>query len=249
MTGGFFFTVFYQPIYNLLVLFIGLVPNYSIGIAVVLTTVLVKTILYPLTKKALLTQIKMKELEPKIKLAKEKHKGHREAEAKALMEIYKEAKLNPFAGFFAILVQLPVIFALFFIFSKAGLPGELPLIKTDILYSFISAPTTAASMVFLGIFNMAQKSWILAVLAGVTQFIQAQLASPQLPPKGDSPNFQEDFARSMQIQIKFVLPVIIIFVAHGLASAVALYFVVSNIFSIGQELLLRRHKNNASVAI
>lgn len=244
MEEGFFFTVFYQPIYNLLVWIISLIPTHDVGIAVILTTILVKFVLYPLTKKAYLTQIKMKELDPKIKEAREKHKGHREAEARALMEIYKEAKLNPFAGFVAIFIQLPVIFALFFIFSKQAFPE----INESILYGFFVLPAITPSMLFLGLVNIGVKSWPLAILSGATQFLQAHLATPTLPPKSDKPDFSQDFARSMQVQVKYILPVIIIFVAHSLSAAVALYFVVSNIFSIVQEYILRKKYSQKAVS-
>lgn len=243
MQEGFFFTVFYQPIYNLLAVIISALPSHDVGVAVILTTIIVKFVLYPLTKKAYLTQIRMKELEPKIKAIREKNKGHREAEARALMELYKEAKLNPFAGFLAILIQLPVIFALFFIFSKSGLSQ----INESITYGFLSLSNVGPDLIFLGLISMAEKSWVLAILAGLTQFIQAHLSAPKLPEKSKEPNFQQDFARSMQIQIKYVLPVIIIFVAHSLTSAVALYFVTSNIFSIGQEYFLRKKFSNESL--
>lgn len=239
MSEGFFFTIFYQPIYNLLVGVISVTPQHEVGLAVVFTTLIVKFVLYPLTKKAYLSQIRMKELEPKIKQIREKHKGHREAEARALMELYKEAKLNPFAGFFAILIQLPVIFALFYIFSGSGLPQ----VRNEVLYSFFSTVAITPAMVFLGFVDIAVKSWPLAIMAGVTQFLQAHLANPKLPPVSEKPNFGTDFARNMQLQIKYVLPIIIIFVAHSLSAGVAIYFTISNLFSIAQEYVLRKKTN------
>ena len=240
MNSGFYFTVFYQPIYNLLVFFIDSFPGGSVGAAVIITTVLVKLVLFPLTKKALISQMKQQEIQPKIEAVRAKHKGNREAEGRAIMEVYKEAKLNPFAGIFSLLIQLPIIFALFFIFARSGLPE----IRAEVLYSFVDVPSVV-SMVFLGFFHLAEKSWILAILAGAAQFVQAQLSIPpsaNTPPAGNKPSFGSDFAKSMNFQVKYVLPIFIIFVAHSLFSAVALYFLVSNLFSIGQELALRRHR-------
>ncbi|MDO8492899.1 MAG: YidC/Oxa1 family membrane protein insertase [bacterium] len=241
--GAFFNIVFYQPIYNLSVFFIGIFPGHSFGMAVVATTILVKFLLYPLTKKAIITQLRMREIEPQMKAIKEKHKNNKETLARATMELYREAKLNPFAGIIAIIIQLPVIIALYLIIYKAGLPE----IKPDLLYSFVSTPVLV-SMKFL-IFDMGNKSWILAILAGVTQFVQAYLTMPT-PPKrspGSEPSFQEDFARSMSLQMKYVLPIFIVFIGHSLSSAVALYFVVSNLFTIGQELALRKHRGAGQV--
>jgi len=236
MSGGFFHTIFYQPIYNLSVFFIELFPGHSFGLAVIATTILVKLVLYPLTKKAIITQLKMREIEPQMAAIKVKHKDNREALARATMELYRSAKLNPFAGIIALIIQLPVIIALYLIIYKAGLPE----IKLDLLYSFINPPE-AVSMQFL-MFDMASKSWILAILAGITQFIQAYLTMPTPPkrPAGSPPSFQDDFARSMSLQMKYILPIVIVFIGHSLSAAVALYFLVSNIFTIGQELYIRR---------
>ena len=95
------------------------------------------------------------------------------------------------------------------------------------------------------IFDLALKSKVLAVTAGVTQYFQADLSlgrQPQPSPlkKGATPSFQEDFAKSMQMQMRYVLPVMIIFIAYSASAAVALYWTTSNILSITQELLIRR---------
>ncbi len=238
MSGGIFHTIFYQPVYNLTVFFIDVLPGGSVALAVILTTVVVKFILFPLTKKALLTQIKMREIEPQMDSLKKKHKDDKQAQGKAMLDLYREAKVNPFASIIVLIIQIPVIIALYWIFYKGGLPQ----INLDILYPFINSPESVSMKFF--IFDMAQKSWILAALAGITQYIQARLSFPPLPPKkeGEVPSFKDDFARNMQLQMKYFFPVLIVFISHSLASAVALYFVVSNIFTIGQELALRRHR-------
>lgn len=240
MSGGIFHTVFYQPIYNLTVFFIHILPGGSVALAVILTTVVVKFILFPLTKKALLTQIKMREIEPQMEAIRKKYKDDKQAQGKAMLDLYKEAQINPFAGIVVLIIQIPVIIALYWIFYKGGLPG----INSEFLYSFISNPENVTMTFF--IFDMAQKSWILAILAGATQFLQAKISFPPLPPKkeGAEASFKDDFTRNMHFQMKYFFPVLIIFISHSLASAVALYFVVSNLFTIGQELALKRHRNS-----
>jgi YidC/Oxa1 family membrane protein insertase len=87
---------------------------------------------------------------------------------------------------------------------------------------------------------MAGKNVPLAILAGVTQHFQARYALPPVEPRKETATFQEDFARSLQVQMKYVLPIIIIFVAYVASAAVALYWITSNIFAIGQELYVKK---------
>ena len=94
-------------------------------------------------------------------------------------------------------------------------------------------------------FDLAAKSVLLAVVAGLAQYYQTDIslgAQAPLPAKkeGEKANFQEDFARSMQVQMRYVLPVMISLIAYSTSAAVALYWATSNILSIIQELLLKR---------
>lgn len=235
-------TFFFDPVYNGLVFFIDVVPGGDVGIAIILITVVVKSLLLPLSIKAVKTQHVMRQIEPELKALKEKFKDKREEQARAMMDIYKKAGINPFASIFLLFLQIPIIIALYFSVARGGgIP--LPDINIDLLYSFIPNPATV-SMSFLGFIDIAARSLPLAALAGITQFIHARLAVPVSAPKEDgaAPNFKEDFARSMQIQMRYVMPVIIFVFAYSISAAIALYFTVSNIMSIGQEFVVRKHK-------
>jgi membrane protein insertase Oxa1/YidC/SpoIIIJ len=96
-------------------------------------------------------------------------------------------------------------------------------------------------MYFFGMIDLASKSIPLAVLAGVSQFFQARFALPPVAPRKENASFQEEFTRSMQVQMKYVLPMVIVFVAYVASAAVALYWITSNIFAIGQELRVKQH--------
>lgn len=237
MISTLFHVAIYEPIYNLLVFLIDVLPTHDVGLAVVISTVVVKFILLPLSKKAAHTQAVLKELESEVESLKEKHKDDKALQAKALMELYRSRNVSPFTMFWALLVQIPIIIALYLIFFRGGLPS----IKPEILYSFVSTPESV-NMLFLGFLDMAGKSWPLALLAGATQFVQAYFASPTPPARvpGVEPSFKDDFARSMNIQVRYVLPVIIVFIAHSLTSAVALYWVASNTFTVIQDWWIRR---------
>jgi YidC/Oxa1 family membrane protein insertase len=235
-------TFFFDPVYNGLIFFIDVIPGGDVGLAIIATVIVVKTILLPLSIKAAKTQKTMREIEPKLKELKEKYKDNREEQARAMMVIYKEAGMNPFASIFLLFLQIPIIIALYFsVFSGGGV--ALPEINTDLLYSFVSSPTNV-TMNFLGIIDMSGKSLILALLAGITQFYQIKLSLPVLPPKekGAEPSLKDDFMRNMQLQMRYVMPVIIVVAAYVISAAIALYFLISNLVAIGQEFYVRRHR-------
>jgi YidC/Oxa1 family membrane protein insertase len=236
-----FNTVFYNPLYNGLVLLLNVLPWLDLGFAIIVFTIIIKFVLSPLSQKSVVTQAKIKEIEPKIKEIKEKYRDKQEQAVKT-MELYKKEGINPFSGFLLILLQIPIIFALYFIFLRAGFPE----INTEILYSFVGVPTQIKTT-FLGIFDVTTKSFSLALIAGLTQFFQAKLAGPKIEPKKENQSLGADFARSMSLQMKYVFPVIVFFIAYTVSAAIAIYWATSNIFMIAQELYVKRKltKENA----
>lgn len=232
---------FYKPLYNGLIFLITILPWADIGIIVILFTCIVKLVLFPLSKKSVLTQIKMKEIQPDLDAIKEKHKDNKQEQALKVMALYKEKKVNPFSGILLLFIQIPIIFALYFVFLKGGLPK----IDTNMLYSFIKIPEPV-DISFFGLMDITQKSYIMAFFAALTQFFQVKFAVPSFKKTDNKlkPNsFKDDLAKSMSIQMKYILPVIIFFISKGLPAVVALYWTTSNLFAIGQELYLRRsHK-------
>ncbi len=235
-------TFFFDPVYNGLVFFIDVIPGGDVGLAIIATVVVVKTILLPLSIKAAKTQRIMREIEPKLKEIKETLKDKREEQAQAMMKIYREGGINPFASIFLMFLQIPIIIALYFsVYSGGGI--ALPAINIDILYKFIAIPEFV-NMNFVGIVDITTKSLVLAVLAGVTQYFQVMLAMPKLPPRDPNaaPNFKDDFARNMQLQMRYVMPIVIFFVAYAGSAAIALYFFVSNLVAILQEFYIKKHR-------
>ena len=235
-------TFFFDPVYNGLIFFIDLVPGGDIGVAIVLTTIAIKLILLPLSIKAAKTQKIMREIEPKLREIKEKHKDSREEQAQAMLTVYREAGMNPFSAIFVIILQIPLVIALYLaVYGYAGF--ALPEINLERLYAFISAPSEV-TMQFLGLIDMSGRSVLLAALAGITMFIQMRFVLPALLPRepGAAPNFQEDFKRNMQLQMRYVMPVLITGIAYFISAAIALYILVSNVVAILQELYVRRHR-------
>ncbi|OHA18910.1 MAG: hypothetical protein A2836_00790 [Candidatus Taylorbacteria bacterium RIFCSPHIGHO2_01_FULL_45_63] len=234
---GIFHSFFVTPLYNGLIFLMDVLPWPDAGLAIVLLTILVKLVLFPLSRKAIHTQVRMKEIEGELQSVKEKYKDNKQKQAEETMALYKKKGVNPFSSFFLIIIQLPIIFALYRIF----LGSQLPEVDQNLLYSFVSVPTNV-SVLFLGLIPITGKSLILSLATGISQFFQARLSlgSVAVSPK-DAGTFKYDFAKSMNTQMKYVFPVIAFFVAYSISGAVALYWTTSNLFTLGQELFVR-HK-------
>lgn len=233
-------TIFYEPIYNALIFTINNITFGDVSFAIIFITIVVKFILFPLTKKSIKSQILMKRIEPEMKRIK-KDFPNKEEQAKKTFELYKKYGVNPFSGCLVVLLQLPVIFALYYVFYQ-GLE-----LSNGPLYSFIQIPSNINNN-FLGLIDIHSKSMVLALLAGVSQFIQGYLASPikskneleKEEKKNEPKTFQEQMSDSMQLNIKYFLPIFIAFIAYQISAAVALYWITSNIFTIVQEWYIRR---------
>lgn len=235
---SFFKTVLYEPLYNALVFLIDVLPGADVGIAVVVLTVVVKLILFPLSAKAIRTQLKMREIEPQLKEIRENYKNKREEMGRKMLDLYREHKINPFSGILLILIQLPVILSLYFVFTRAGFPS----IDPSILYSFVKEPVVT-NINFLGFIDLsANKNILLAVLAAVSQYFQVKFAIPAPPAKkdGEKDDFADNFARTMHVQMRYVMPILTLVISFTLISVVGVYWIVSNLFAIGQEVVIRK---------
>jgi YidC/Oxa1 family membrane protein insertase len=231
-----FKTIFFTPLYNGFVFLIGTLPFLDAGIIIVLFTVIVKLALFPLSKSSIRTQLLMKRLEPETNRIKEKYKNDKEGQARAMMAFYKENKINPLSGIVLVLIQFPILIALYWVFLRSNLPTiDCGLIYSSLKSTFCQLPM---KMDFLGLINIHSKSYVLAVLAGIAQFAQTKLSMP--PSSPDAKGIGADITRAMQTQMKFVMPLIIVFIAYKYTAVVALYLITSAIFAIGQELYLRR---------
>lgn len=242
-----FNTFLYEPLYNTLIFLISIVPGHSVGVAIILLTVAVKFCILPLTHKQSTSQRKIKDIEPQAQGIREKHKNDKQEQARKIMELYKEHGVNPFSGCLLMLVQMPIIIALYWVFYKGGLSEG---VNMDILYSSVAVPDSI-NMMFLSIFDLGGKSIILAFLAGVTQFFQMKLAMPAIqtskePAEDGKMSFKDEFAKNMSTQFKYVLPGMVFFFAYSISAAVALYWVTSNVFSIAHELMVKRKADEIS---
>lgn len=230
-------TFFFDPLYNVLVILFETLPWVDAGIIVIFLTILVRLIMFPLSRKAIHTQVKMTEIAPEMAKIKEKYKDKAEEQARLTLALYREKGVNPFSGILVIIIQIPIIFALYQIFL------HFPEVNSSLLYSFVTMPEHI-NTIFLGILDITAKSIPLALLAAMSTFFQFKIASKgQTQPKGNS--FTDNLTRSMQTQMKYFFPVIVFFISYSISGAIALYWLTTNLFSIGQELIIRKKLKTA----
>ncbi|MEK7173623.1 MAG: YidC/Oxa1 family membrane protein insertase [Patescibacteria group bacterium] len=223
---------FFRPLLNALVFLTGVLPFHDLGFAVIILTILVRLALFPFTHHSVKAQTKMRVLEPEIAQIRETHKNNQEEQARRIMALYKQHGVNPFSGCLMLLIQLPLLIALYQVFLvKVQDMGQY-------LYLFIQMPPVIHT-VFLGFINLMEMSIFVAVLAALTQFIQMKLAVPKtasVPASSIGP----DFARMMTMQMTYVMPVIILVIGMQFSSAVSLYWTTMNIFAIIHEMMVRK---------
>lgn len=224
--GDIFNILLYQPLLNVLILLYKYLPGQDFGVAVVVLTLLIRVILHPLAVKGIKSQRALQEIQPKIKAIQEQSKNDKERQARETLALYKKEKINPFSGFLTVLVQLPILIALFRVFG-----GDFSK-SYQFLYGFVSSPAEL-NTVFLGMVNLAEASAALAVLTGIAQFVQAKMTSPSI---GKSvPAQSRDFSAMMQKQMLYFLPAFTVFILWKLPSALALYWLVTTLFTIVQQ--------------
>lgn len=230
--------ILYQPLLNALILLYQYLPGNDFGIAIILLTIFIRILLYPLIVKSLRSQKILAELQPKILEIQTKYKEDREKQVKEIIGLYQKEKINPLAGFFSLLIQLPILVALYQVFWKGLRPEEM----TN-LYSFVSRPEII-DPTFLGIINLGRPSLFLAVLAGLSQFFQTKISTSRFVfNRGEQRGAMVQFSKMIQKQNLYFFPIFTILILLKLPSALALYWIVTGLFSIGQQYLI--FKNHA----
>ncbi|KKQ06330.1 MAG: Preprotein translocase subunit YidC [Candidatus Nomurabacteria bacterium GW2011_GWC2_41_8] len=224
--------VLYQPLLNALAFLVSIIPGGDVGIAVIVLTIIVKIVLFPLSQKSIESQAQMNLLTPELNKIKASG-ANKEEQARLTFELYKKHKTNPFSGCLLVLIQIPIIFALYYVFFK-GMNFQ-----NGLLYSFIHVPENI-NMVFLGLLDITKKSLVLAILAGVSQYLQAYFMPKPAVSSGTGNSFQDNFTKSMHMQMKYIFPFVVAFIAYTISGAVALYWITSNIFMVGQQIYVNK---------
>lgn len=226
-----FQTILYQPIFNAFVGLYNFIPD--AGVVILILTLVIKGILYPLTKQSIAAQKSLQDLQPKLEELKKKHKGNQQVIAQETMKLYKEHKVNPFGSCLPLLIQLPIFLALYWVFR-----GALTSDNFDLLYSFISNPGTI-NPVSIGLIDLSKANIVLAVLAAAAQFWQAKTASTKRAPKKAGEGAKdENMMAMMNKQMLYFMPAITLIIGFQLPGGVMLYWFLSTLITAVQQRLV-----------
>lgn len=228
------FDVFlYRPLFNSLILIYNYLPGHDFGLAIILLIIIIKCILYPVSAKAFHSQRAIQKLQPKLQEIQKKYKDDKEKQNKEILDLYLKEKINPFSGLLLVLIQLPILIALYKVFWKGLQPEELVN-----LYSFIINPIHI-NPTFLSIVDLSKPSILFAILAGIFQFWQTKM----LMPPAQHQSKEIDVNSIMQKQMIYFFPIITVVILFKLPSALGLYWTISGILSILQQYNMLKGEN------
>ncbi len=231
---NFFTQALYRPLFNLLILIYEYIPGHDFGLAIIILTFSLRSLFYPITKKSLKSQKALNKIQPKVKKIQKKYKDNKEKQMEKIMELYKKREVNPFGGCLPLLIQLPILIALYRVFWHGFQPEQLSL-----LYNFIPNPGQIDPM-FLNWLNLSNPNMIIAGIAAVSQFAQTKMMMGKKQ-KGDDGN---GFAAIFKKQMIFLFPIFTFVILTKLPAAIGIYWLTSILFSVGQQYLISKDKSN-----
>lgn len=240
MFATFWNEVFIRPLTNLLIGITDIIPGHDLGVAIIILTIIIRFILYPLSKKAIQSQRELQAYQPELDKIKEKYKNDKDKQTKATMAFYQEHKINPLSSCLPLLIQMPILIALYWVFRRAS-EGAVE----QLLYSFIPKPENLNAK-FLGTVDLTRPEvYVLPVLAGASQFWQSWMILSRAKKDDKKLGLKEkktpqDTTSMITKQMNYIFPIITVVFAASLPSAIALYWVTTNLFSIGQQYIILR---------
>jgi YidC/Oxa1 family membrane protein insertase len=232
-----FETFLIRPLYNAFIYLIGVMPGGDVGFAIIVMTLIVRAVFYPAFTASIRTQMGMQAIQGEVDEINEKFKDNPDEKARRTMALFKQKKIRPFAGFVAFLVQIPIFIALYYAFFRENLPH----INTDLLYPFVSSPSTV-NLEFFGFLNLLTPHNIfLAVLVGGLQYLVVYVSLMRTK-KGPQPKLSPQKAQAQSMQqnmMLYFMPTLYAVITYSLPAAAGLYFGAGNLISLGQEFLIR----------
>lgn len=270
-----FETFVVQPIFNLLAFIYAVIPGHNFGVAIILFTIIVRLLMWPVVKKQLHQAKAMRKLQPDIKKIKKAAKGNKQKESAMMMELYKEKGINPFATIVPLFIQLPIFIGLYIGLRKVvldpqqiidfsyGFVQNLPFMKDlagnigqfdETLFGFIDLSRAAFGP--SGVYIPA----LIIVLASVfVQYKQAVQLMPQDPEARSLRQILKDAGSGKQADqsemnaaigrsTKFLLPAMVFLFTVTIASALSLYWLTSGIVAfIQQKIVLDKDEEEMEV--
>ncbi len=233
-----FETILIKPLYNAFIYLIGVMPHGDVGLAIIVMTIIVRAVFYPAFSASIRTQMGMAAIQGDLDEINKKYKDNADEKAKQTMALFKEKKVRPFAGFVAILVQIPIFIALYYALIREGLPH----VETRLLYSFVHVPAVVSTNFFGIIDLLASHNVILALVVAGLQYAVVRLSLVRTK-KANTGSLAPEKAQTQAMQqniMLYMMPILYIFIVYSFPAAAGLYFAVSNLISLGQEFLIRR---------
>ncbi|MBU0705824.1 YidC/Oxa1 family membrane protein insertase [Patescibacteria group bacterium] len=226
----------YKPIFNTLIFLISFMPNHSLGLAIIMLTFIIKLILLAPNHKALKAQKAMQKVQPQLDALKKKYKENPQKLAEETMNIWKKYKVNPMSSCLPMLIQFPVLIALFYVVKNG-----LDFINPQFLYSSLQGfDTSLINPVFLGLIDLTKVNILaLPIIVGLLQFGQMRLTLG----KGIKSAPEGSPAPMMNKTMIYFMPILIAFFTASLPAAVGFYWGASTIFGIGQQIIVNRSKD------
>lgn len=220
--------ILYRPLFNAVVFIYNVLPGHDFGLAIIVLTAVIRVIFFPLSIKTVRSQKALSQLNPKMQEIKQKLKGDSAAQSAEIMKLYKDHNINPLSGCLPLIIQLPILIALYQAFI-AGLKPE----NLSLLYGFVLNPGVIEKISF-GFMDITSKIPLLAVLAGVAQFAQAWVAKAQ----NQGPGISKEMA-ALNKQMLYFFPVMIIIIGWNLPAGLVLYWVTTTVFSILEQVYIK----------
>jgi len=229
-----FNTILVEPLLNLLVFFYNTIAFGDLGLAIIFLTIFVRLIIYPLSASQIKNQKSLTMLQEKVKEIKKQHQGNKEAQAKAMMDLYRVNKVNPFSSCFSFLIQFPILIAVYQVFRSGILTENLS------LYSFIINPGRLNTLAF-GFLDLSVRSLPLAILTGVVQFLQTKMLSQKKVPRQvekDPGAKDESMMAVMNKNMLIIFPVVTVFIGMSLPAGLVFYWFISTSLMVIQQLII-----------
>ena len=227
--------IFYQPIYNILIFFMSKLPGHNLGWAIIVLTILIKVILLGPNQKALKSQKRLQIVQPQLDALKEKYKNDPQRLAQETMAIWKKNKVSPLGSCLPMLIQFPILIALFYVVRDS-----LNLMDKSLLYMPLKDfNLQIVNPIFLGLIDLTKVNLLaLPIIVGGLQFLQIKLSLSKV-----QKNNSNTAVPMMNNMMQFFLPVMIALFTASLPAAVGFYWGVSTLFAIGQQLVVNYAKD------
>lgn len=226
--------VIYTPMLNALVAIVSYMPGHHLGLAVIVLTLIMRTLLLIPSQRGFEAQSRMQEVQPELEKLKEKYKNDQARLAQETMQLWKKHNVHPLSSCLPILVQLPIFLALFYVI-QAGLSPDRSIFVYDFLAGF---DLSLVDPMFIG-WNLFERSLIiLPIIVGVLQFIQMQIMMTKKSPNAKMAVEVETANKMM----KYVMPLMIAFFTSQMPAAVGLYWGTNTSYGIIQQLVVKKFR-------